>query len=116
MSGRAKVRNETIEIAGLKLEVFGTGEGAPLLMLHGGSGFEPGDRVNALMATQRRLICPFHPGFGNSQLPDWITSVDDIAHIHLALLDKLSLRQVDELHDPGDRNKRQDGQTTLPCV
>jgi pimeloyl-ACP methyl ester carboxylesterase len=89
------VGSETIEIAGVKLDVFGAGEGAPLLLLHGGSGFDPGDRVNALMARQHRIICPSHPGFGKSELPDWITSVDDIAHIHLALLDKLSLQQVD---------------------
>jgi pimeloyl-ACP methyl ester carboxylesterase len=89
------VPTETVEVAGLKLEVFREGSGSPLLVLHGGGGFDPADEVISLLAKHRSLICPSHPGFGNSDLPDWIDRVDDIAHVHLELLDKLSIRQVD---------------------
>ena len=35
------------------------------------------------------MIAPSHPGFGKSSLPDWLDSVDDIAHIYLELMDRL---------------------------
>ena len=49
----------------------------------------------ALLSARHRLIAPSHPGFGNSSLPDWIDAPDDIAYIHLELLDRLGLDQVD---------------------
>ncbi len=84
-----------ISVAGIDLELTETGTGAPLLMLHGAGGFDLRQPVNALLARQRRLICPSHPGFGKSALPDWLDSVDDIAHIYLELMDRLNLRAVD---------------------
>lgn len=82
-------------VAGIDLELAEAGTGAPLLMLHGGGGFDAGQPVNALLAARRRLICPSHPGFGNSTLPDWLDSVDDIAHVYLELMDALRLDRVD---------------------
>ncbi len=84
-----------ISVAGIDLELTETGTGAPLLMLHGAGGFDLRQPVNALLARQRRLICPSHPGFGKSALPDWLDSFDDIAHIYLELMDRLNLRAID---------------------
>jgi len=84
-----------VSVAGIELECAEAGAGAPLLMLHGAGGFDPRHPVNALLARQRRLICPSHPGFGKSALPDWLDSVDDIAHVYLELMDQLGLRTVD---------------------
>ena len=41
------------------------------------------------------MIAPSHPGFGKSSLPDWLDSVDDIAHIYLELMDRLGLTRTD---------------------
>jgi pimeloyl-ACP methyl ester carboxylesterase len=82
-------------MSGLDLELFEAGQGAPLLWLHGGQGFNPNQEFIGLFAAQRRLIVPSHPGFGRSELPDWIDSVDDIAHIHLELLDRLGIDKID---------------------
>jgi pimeloyl-ACP methyl ester carboxylesterase len=84
-----------IAVAGINLELTDLGAGAPLLMLHGAGGFDPRQPVNALLARQRRLICPSHPGFGKSTLPDWLDSVDDIAHVYLELMDLLNLSTVE---------------------
>src|SRR3989442_1445038 len=46
-------------------------------------------------AHERRIIAPSHPGFGKSSLPDWLDSVDDIAHIYLELMDRLGLTRTD---------------------
>jgi pimeloyl-ACP methyl ester carboxylesterase len=89
------LKTTTIKIAGIDLEVFEAGEGAPLLWLHGSQGFNPKQEFVPLFAARRRLIVPSHPGFGRSSLPDWLDSIDDIAHIYLELMDTLGLGKVD---------------------
>jgi pimeloyl-ACP methyl ester carboxylesterase len=89
------LKTTTINIAGIDLEVFEAGEGAPLLWLHGSQGFNPKQEFVPLFSARRRLIVPSHPGFGRSSLPDWLDSIDDIAHIHLELMDTLGLGKVD---------------------
>lgn len=84
-----------VTVAGIELELAEAGTGPPLLMLHGAGGFDRRQPVNALLASQRRLICPSHPGFGKSALPDWLDSVDDIAHVYLELMDRLGLATVE---------------------
>ena len=89
--------------------------GAPLLFLHSGAGFAPDDAFVGLLAERYRVIAPSHPGFGYSSLPDWIDSIDDIAHIYLELMDRLDLRardarrlldrRLDRGRD-GDQNRR----------
>ena len=91
------MKRTVVDIAGFELEVFELGNGPPLLLLHGDSGFDPNQGVNALLAERRRIICPSHPGFGKSGLPDWMEKIDDIAHVHLELLDRLALRQVEAI-------------------
>src|SRR5262245_28718487 len=84
-----------ISIAGVELEMFERGHGAPILYLHGGAGIAPDIPFIDLIARERRIIAPSHPGFGKSSLPDWLDSVDDIAHIYLELMDRLGLTRTD---------------------
>ena len=86
---------KTFSIAGAEIEVFEGGQGNPLLFLHSAQGLIPNDPFLALLAKERRIIAPSHPGFGKSTLPDWVDSVDDIAHIYLELMDRLGLGKVD---------------------
>jgi pimeloyl-ACP methyl ester carboxylesterase len=89
------LQRQVIAIAGAELELFEAGEGSPILFLHGANGFAPEHPYVSPLAARRRLIAPSHPGFGGSSLPDWIDAPDDIAYIHLELLDRLGLHQVD---------------------
>lgn len=89
------MKREMVTLAGCAVELFDTGEGAPLLFLHSGQGFLPDQPYVGKLTQRRRVIAPSHPGFGKSELPDWLDSCDDIAHIHLELMDHLGLRQVD---------------------
>jgi pimeloyl-ACP methyl ester carboxylesterase len=84
-----------ISIAGVELEVFERGRGAPILYLHGGAGIGMDVPFLDLIAQGRRVIAPSHPGFGKSSLPDWLDSMDDIAHIYLELMDRLDLARTD---------------------
>jgi pimeloyl-ACP methyl ester carboxylesterase len=85
----------TVAIAGVELELFEQGDGPPILFLHGAQGFAPEHPYVPLLSASHRLIAPSHPGFGKSSLPAWIDAVDDIAYIHLELMDRLGLAQVD---------------------
>ncbi len=89
------MKKETLKLAGAALELFEDGKGAPLLFLHSGGGFQPHEPFVALLAKSRRLVAPSHPGFGHSELPDWLDTPDDIAHIYLELMDRLDLPKVD---------------------
>jgi len=83
------------KVADIDLELFESGKGSPVLFLHGGEGFDQRQPFVAPLAARRRLIAPSHPGFGKSSLPEWLDSVDDIAHVYLELLDTLGLDKVD---------------------
>ncbi len=89
------LERSTVTIAGCEIELHMQGAGAPLLFLHPGGGFKPDDAYLKLIGQGRRLICPSHPGFGKSALPDWMDSVDDIAHIYLELMDMLGVPKAD---------------------
>jgi pimeloyl-ACP methyl ester carboxylesterase len=85
----------TRSIAGIDLELFEDGSGAPLLLLHAGRGFDARDPYVAALAKTRRVIAPSHPGFGQSSLPLWLDSVEDIAHVYLELMDTLGIARCD---------------------
>jgi pimeloyl-ACP methyl ester carboxylesterase len=82
-------------VAGIELEIFERGRGEPILYLRGGAGIGSDVAFLDLIAKERRVIAPSHPGFGRSSLPDWLDSVDDISHVYLELMDRLGLMRVD---------------------
>jgi pimeloyl-ACP methyl ester carboxylesterase len=84
-----------VKVADVELELFDEGHGRPLLFLHGDTGFQSHQPFVAPLAADHRFLAPSHPGFGNSSLPDWLDSVDDIAHLYLELMDVLKLHDLD---------------------
>ena len=89
------MKRDSITIAGIDLELTIGGAGPPLLLLHGDQGIGPNQPFLNLLKLRHRVVAPSHPGFGRSALPDWLDSVDDIAHVYLELLDRLGLRSAD---------------------
>ncbi len=85
---------QSLNVAGIELECLQRGTGRPLLLLHGAGGPRPTAPFMEMLAQRMHLIAPTHPGFGNSPLPEWIDSVDDLAYLYLDLLDQLDLRDV----------------------
>jgi pimeloyl-ACP methyl ester carboxylesterase len=85
------------KIGDVELELFDSekGRGLPILFLHGSGGFTERQPFVAPLAEKRRLVAPSHPGFGKSSLPDWLDSVDDIAHLYLELIDVMQLGRLD---------------------
>jgi pimeloyl-ACP methyl ester carboxylesterase len=89
------VQASKLKVADIELELFDAGHGRPLLFLHGDQGFQPHQPFVSPLGKNRRLLAPSHPGFGKSGLPDWLDSVDDIAHLYLELMDTLKLDNLD---------------------
>jgi pimeloyl-ACP methyl ester carboxylesterase len=92
--GRVPCMRESYrEVNGQKLRLFEGGEGEPVLFLHGAGGANWYPLLENLSHT-RHVIAPEHPGFGRSQIPDWMMSVGDLAFFYLDMLDTLDLRDV----------------------
>jgi pimeloyl-ACP methyl ester carboxylesterase len=88
------MKHSTLRLADVDLELHEAGDGPPLIFLHAGQGFLPDQPYVGLLAKRHRVIAPSHPGFGGSSLPDWIDSIDDIAHLYLELMDRLELKRA----------------------
>ena len=82
---------EPITVSGVALDVEQRGSGQPLVFLHSGEGLRPDQPWLELLAKQYTVIAPWHPGFGQSDLPRWIGTVDDLAYLYLDLAVQLGL-------------------------
>jgi pimeloyl-ACP methyl ester carboxylesterase len=80
--------------ANVKLEMWRKGAGQPLLFLHPGDGLDPESPFLAALAERFDVIAPSHPGFGGSDLPGYVTTVDDISYIYLDFLAQQELENV----------------------
>jgi pimeloyl-ACP methyl ester carboxylesterase len=92
--GRTELCQRMIKLGEIDLELFEGGQGRPLLFLHGGGGPRPDAPFLDLLSQHFRVLAPSHPGFGASNLPFWLDTVDDFAHVHLELIAHLKLSNL----------------------
>lgn len=85
---------KSMVVNGTTIEAVDLGQGRPILFLHPGIGIDPAAPVLSELAKGGRVIAPSHPGFGTSQLPSGMNSVDDVSYFYLDLLDEMDLRDV----------------------
>jgi pimeloyl-ACP methyl ester carboxylesterase len=81
-------------IAGIGIELIERGAGRPLLFLHPGIGIDPTAPVLERLLAGARVIAPSHPGFGGSDQPRDMTTVDDLAYFYLDFMEALDLRNA----------------------
>jgi pimeloyl-ACP methyl ester carboxylesterase len=91
--GRMHMEPAKREINGTELGVFEAGTGETLLFLHGAGGSNWSPLLQRL-AEKHHVLAPEHPGFGRSQIPDWMMGIGDLAYFYLDFLEKLGLRNV----------------------
>ena len=84
----------SIAVNGVTIEMVDRGRGRPILFLHPDIGIDPTAPVLSGLARGGRVIAPSHPGFGTSQLPKGMNTVDDLSYFYLDLLDQLDLSDV----------------------
>jgi pimeloyl-ACP methyl ester carboxylesterase len=85
---------ETLQVAGTRLQMVKGGTGEPLLLLHDEIGHNSWLRFHEALAQHYTLYIPSHPGFGKSQRLDWIMNMRDLGGWYLRALDELGIGQV----------------------
>jgi pimeloyl-ACP methyl ester carboxylesterase len=65
-----------------------------VLLLHGAGGAGPWRVFHDALASRFSLIVPDHPGFGQTDRPDWLEGVDDVVFHYLDLLPQLGLARA----------------------
>jgi len=94
MNAATAAPTSTMVINGSRIELIDRGCGRSILFLHPHIGLDPSAPVLAMLAEGGRLIAPSHPGFGHSERPAGITTVDDLSYFYLDLMDALDLRDA----------------------
>jgi pimeloyl-ACP methyl ester carboxylesterase len=82
-----------IAVRGCRIRLMRGGAGDPLIYLHGASGAAWLPFLQAL-AQKYDVMAPEHPGFGESDTPDWLDNIHDLAYFYLDLFDELKLKSV----------------------
>src|SRR6202521_538115 len=82
-----------LAVRGCRIRLMRGGADSPLVVLHGASGANVLPFMQQL-AEKFDVIAPEHPGFGESDTPDWLDNIHDLAYFYLDVLDELKLKDV----------------------
>ncbi len=94
MSVASSREAQSLVVNGTRIDLTEKGSGPPLLFLHAENGIEPAAAAIEELAKSARVIAPTHPGYGRSELPKGMRSVDDLSYFYLDLLDQLDLKDL----------------------
>lgn len=83
----AEVERTDVHVAGVRLSVQRAGSGTPVVFLHGSAGVAEWPPYLRAIADRHALLVPDHPGFGSSENPDWVRTVNDVAMLYLDYLE-----------------------------
>lgn len=82
---------EFVDVGNSRIHVLKGGSGDPLLWLHGGAGSEGWLRYAQALADHYTLYIPSHPGYGQSERPDWLESMTDLACFYTWFIEQQGL-------------------------
>jgi pimeloyl-ACP methyl ester carboxylesterase len=94
MSVASSSEAQSLVVNGTQIDCIDKGSGPALLFLHAETGIEPARAAIDELAKHARVIAPTHPGYGRSELPKGMRTVDDLSYFYLDLLDQLDLRDL----------------------
>jgi pimeloyl-ACP methyl ester carboxylesterase len=80
-----------VEVDGLATAYRRKGQGDPMLFLHGAGQTRYWLPLYERLSGSFDLIVPEHPGFGDTEMPSWLDSVDDLVLHYDALLEALGV-------------------------
>jgi pimeloyl-ACP methyl ester carboxylesterase len=86
----ADYSTSAVTVRGCRIRLMRGGSGDPLVYLHGASGASWLPFLQTL-TKHFDVIAPEHPGFGESDTPDWLDNIHDLAYFYLDLFDELKL-------------------------
>ncbi len=87
-------RSEFAIVGGVRTHLLRGGRGEPLLVLHPEFAANRWFPYHDRLAAHFQVLAPDHPGFGQSERPDWLEGVDDVVLHYIDFLDALNLERV----------------------
>ena len=87
----ATFTEEFVEVAGSQIHLMKGGSGDPLLILHGAGGNPGWIRYVQELADHYTVYIPSHPGYGQSERPDWLETMNDLACFYTWFMEKQGL-------------------------
>jgi len=87
-------RSEFLSVAGVRTHLLRGGRGAPVLVLHPEYAATRWFPYHDHLAARFQVLAPDHPGFGQSERPDWLEGIDDVVFHYLDFLDTLHIDRV----------------------
>ena len=88
-----KESSQPVRNGKFNVDVLQSGDGPPLLYLHGIGGLE-WDPFLERLASSHRVIAPRTPGFGGSTGSESLSDIHDLVYFYLDFLDALDLRDM----------------------
>src|SRR2546426_9442253 len=86
--------DHTVAIDGCRTHFRRGGKGAPLVFLHGASGAPVVLPFMEKLAQRFDVLVPDHPGYGQSDEPEWLENIPDVAYFYLDFLAHLKLERA----------------------
>jgi len=83
-----------VSLTTLRLDVTDRGSGRPIVFLRGDEPPGASEAVIAALSRHGRVIAPWSPGFGRSDLPDAADSIEDAAYAQLDLLERMDIQDA----------------------
>ena len=84
----------TVDVGGSKVHTLKGGSGEPLLLLHGAGGNNGWLGFVDALAEKYTVYYPSHPGYGQSDRPDWLETIPDMACFYSWYLETLGLEGI----------------------
>ena len=88
------VQETKLQVRDISVRLFRDGSGPPVVYLHGAGGYAGWIPLFAQIAAKHDLLVPEHPGFGNSDQPDWVRNTPDVAMYYLDVFDQMGLKDI----------------------
>ncbi len=89
------VQSAEMSVGSTRIRLQRQGDSGPvILFLHGAGGVPTWGPFFDVVGVGAQLLVPDHPGFGRSDIADWLVDVPDYAMFYLDFLDQLDLRDV----------------------
>ncbi|HEX6513120.1 MAG TPA: alpha/beta hydrolase, partial [Chloroflexota bacterium] len=87
-------RTTTVQLRDIELEILQGGHGQAVIVLHDQEYLNTSWPYLDQLAERFSVSVPSHPGFGQSSLPDYVDSIDDVVYAYLDLLRAQDTRPV----------------------
>lgn len=83
-----------VDVGGAPVAYRRDGSGSPTVFLHGAGSTQMWLPFYARMAESVDFLAPEHPGFGDTDLPNWVEGMDDLVLHYRDFLDTMGLDRV----------------------